>query len=52
MEELACTECMWCGTRDETQYDHTKELWTCPDCGAEVEWIDPLFPRDFNWNKK
>ena len=48
MDDLACTECMWCGDSFIQDYGY------CPDCGAVVEKIEAEYlpsEKPFNWNK-
>lgn len=50
MDDLACTNCMWTGKRED--HGHSED---CPECGGWVEPIDHDYLPDekpFNWNKK
>jgi len=51
MEDIACTECMWVGGRDDT--DFADGEYVCPECESDVEWIDKdtEYQKPFNWNK-
>jgi len=52
-EVLACTKCMWTGDYDDILLNNKCDS-PCPDCGAEIEWIedDVTYEQPFNWNKK
>jgi len=45
------TECMWCGSRDDSVY--FDDEYRCPECHVPVEFIDTEtgYETGYNWNK-